>query len=205
MENDQVEKTKDFVKQASKGFISRVLDGLKKTFTFSGRASRADFWSLVFAFIWFLFIEAVLGILRFTVEGCDNMIMLMCGGWDMISLREAFYICLTILNLYLLIHLLISIISASVRRLHDLGLSGFWLWYLSCFGLPIVFVVNFLNLDDSCNMVLERFAKCCNSWVAWIVLSLFWLIGAPAVLFLLFLYKGRNEENLFGPSPYANL
>ncbi len=205
MENGQVEKAKDFVKQSGKSFISRVLDGLKKTFTFAGRASRADFWSLVFAFIWFLFIEGVLGILRFTVEEFCIMMDLMGGGVDMITLGEAFKLCLGIANLYLLIHLLISIISASVRRLHDLGLSGFWLWYLSSFGLPIVFVVNFLNLDDSCNMVLDRFAKTCNSWVAWIVLPLFWLIGAPSVLFLLFLYKGRNEENMFGQSPYANL
>lgn len=207
MENGQVEKAKDFVKQSSKSFISRVFDGIKKTFTFAGRASRADFWSLVFAFILFLFIEGVLGILRFTEEYCGLTMAVAFGEVELgsLTLREAIWICPAILNLCLLIYLLISTLSASVRRLHDLGLSGFWMWYLSSLGLPIIFVANFLNLDDSCNMVLDRFVKTCNSWVAWIVLPLFWLIGAPSVLFLLFLYKGRNEENMFGPSPYANL
>ncbi len=51
MENGQVEN----LKNQAKGFVSRVFDGLKKTLTFAGRASRADFWSLVFAFVFFLF------------------------------------------------------------------------------------------------------------------------------------------------------
>ncbi len=153
----------------------------------------------------FLFIEGALGILYFTAGYCSVMVDLMMGAVEMLSPREAVCICFALANLYLVIHLLISIISASVRRLHDLGLSGFWMWYMSCFGLPVLFVVSFLNLDDSCNMVLDRFVKCCNSWVAWLILPLFWLIGTPIVLFLLFLYKGRNEENRFGPSPYANL
>ena len=92
-------------------------------------------------------------------------------------------------------------ISVSVRRLHDLNLTGFWLWYLSCFGIAIVFVIHLLDIDKSCNAVIEKVNKSCTNWVAWILLPFFWFFAAPVALFLLFLYKGKPEANLFGPSP----
>ncbi len=191
MENDQMEnlksQAKDFAKQSGKNVMARILECLKKSFSFAGRASRADFWTFLVAFILLYVVEMV-------VTG-------LCG----LVFAPFFLAVLGIIFLVLNLLLLIPLVSVSVRRLHDLGLSGFWMWYLSCVGLPIVFVVNFLNLDESCNTVLERVSKVCNNWVAWLFLPFFWFVGAPTVMFLLFLYKGKPEENMFGPSPYANL
>ena len=111
-----------------------------------------------------------------------------------------------ILGIIAILYLAITVcyISLSVRRLHDLGLSGFWLWYLNPFGLPVVYMVYLLDLDSACNQVVEKIQKTGSTWLGWILAWLFWPVGAAATLFLLFLYNGKREDNEFGPNPYVD-
>ena len=50
----------------------------------------------------------------------------------------------------------IVLMAVSVRRLHDLGMSGFWIMYLNILGLPVIYLVYLLDLDSSCNRVVEK-------------------------------------------------
>jgi uncharacterized membrane protein YhaH (DUF805 family) len=158
-----------------------VLDALKISFTFAGRATRKEFWS----FYLFLFlVHVVFTVLAFLTEG--SILGTIVG----------------FLWVLLAIALLIPYISVSVRRLHDLNMSGFWLWFLNPFGLPIVFVVYLLSLDPACDRLVEKIEKIGSPWLGWILSFLFWPVGAFISLFLLFLYAGKKEDNDFGANPY---
>ena len=181
--NELVNKAGDYAKQQTIGGLTLLLTTLKKSFTFKGRATRKEFWLFVItAYIINLFLGGI------------------AAGMGKITdvLAIPFAVVLLLLDIFFIF----PTISVAVRRLHDLNLTGFWLWYLSPLGLAIVFMVNLLNLDNSCNSVMEKVNKTCTTWVSWLFLPLFWWFGAPIALFLLFLYKGKEEDNDFGPNPY---
>ena len=164
--------------------ITSLIGTIKKTFTFKGRATKAEFWYFVLAAV---IVSIILGVL--TAVGS--------------AIHHVVGIIFAILSLIVYIAMTICYISVSVRRLHDLGLSGFWLWYLNPFGLLVVYMVYLLDLDSACNQVIQKIQKTGSTWLGWILAWLFWPVGAFACLFLLFLSKGKNEAIEFGPSPYA--
>ena len=164
-------------------WLESFVGTLKKSLTFKGRATRSEYWIFVlFCLIYEIFAAALilLGFLIYYIIG---------------------YIFLVFVLLTLLC-LCVSGIALSVRRLHDLGLSGFWLWYLNPVGLPVIFMVYLLDLDGASNRVIDKIQKIGSPWLGWILTWLFWPSGATATLLLLFLYAGKNEANEFGPSPY---
>lgn len=152
---------------------------LMKTVSFKGRASKGEFW----LYILFMVLVAILSALLLMLTEGSVLGNILAGAIAIVFL--ALFVCY---------------ISVSVRRLHDLGFSGFWLWYLNPAGLPIVFMVYLLDLDTACNKVVEKILKI-GSIFGWILTWLFWPIGAPCALALLFLYDGKKEENEFGPAP----
>ena len=159
-----------------------VLDALKKSFTFSGRATRKDFWSF---FLFMFLVHIVLCVLvSLTAGSILGKIVSFLSG-------------------IIVLALLIPYISISVRRLHDLNMSGFWLWFLQPFELPIIFVVYLLGLDPASDRLVEKIEKIGSPWLGWILTFLLWPIGASVSLFLLFLYTGKKEDNDFGPNPYV--
>lgn len=80
---------------------------LEKYATFSGRATRAEFWHFA------LFHTILLTFSSFLHEGADN------GYVGEMALR---------LYLVAYVGLFIPLISVTVRRLHDTGRSGWWYW-----------------------------------------------------------------------------
>ena len=113
-------------------FFESINETVKKTFSFKGRATKKEFW----CFFLFSVIVYILTIL---------LLALILGA-------QSTFLNILALVVFGIIWLGITIcsISLSVRRLHDLGLSGFWLWYLSPFGLPVVYMVYLLDLDNAC-------------------------------------------------------
>ena len=168
--------------------VSSVVDTLKKTLCFKGRATKLDFWSFV---LFCLLVDIVFVVL----EGA--------ASWLSAKIEMSFPSILVIaLFVVVAIPLLLCLISLSVRRLHDLSLSGFWLFYLNPTGLPVIFLVYLLDLDPSGNRIVEKIGKVGSPWLGWILTLLFWPLGAGISLLILFLYDGKDEENEFGPSPY---
>ena len=160
--------------------VNQLLDTLKKSVSFKGRASRFEFWLFFFAVLLLNIIFGVLGVLA----AGSTLGTILCIIFLLIDLV-----------------LLVPYISVSVRRLHDLGLSGFWLWYLNPCGLPVIFVVYLLDLDKACNALIAKIQNTGSVWLGWILTFLFWPAGSTMTLFLLFLYAGKKEENEFGPAP----
>lgn len=163
--------------------IESIKTALLKTFSFQGRATRKEYWGLVF-------FAAVVNLILQGITAGAFAIHYVVG-----------YI-FAVPTVIVMIGLLISIISAGVRRLHDLGLSGFWFWYLNPCGLPVIYVVYLLNLDEASNQIIEKIQKIGSAWLGWILTFLFWPLGASAALLLLFLYAGKKADNEFGPNPY---
>ena len=168
--------------------VSSITDSLKKTFCFKGRATKLDFWTFI------LFCLLV------------NIVFVILGGgasWLSAKIEMSFpAVIVIVLYVIVAIPLILSLISLSVRRLHDLGLSGFWLFYLNPTGLPVIYMVYLLDLDPSGSRIIEKIEKVGSPWLGWILTFLFWPVGSGISLLLLFLYDGKDEENEYGPSPY---
>ncbi|GEM_PF-2809943 len=164
-------------------YVNDLLNCLKKAVCCQGRARRREFWSYLITYI---IIASVLGSIS-------------CAASFVANFLGSFFASVTGL---ILLALFIPLISVYVRRLHDLNLSGFWFWYLSTFGLPVIYTSHILDVDPSCSKIIARIDKVGSVWLGWILIALFWSFGAPVVSGLLLLYRGKNEANDFGTSPY---
>src|SRR5688572_1621716 len=94
---------------------------LRKYAVFNGRARRSEFW-------WFALLTGILGLLLDAVDSATGSEVGLIGG---------------IYNLALVIPSL----SVTVRRLHDINRSG---WWLMIFVIPVAafFAVGGLNVTD---------------------------------------------------------
>lgn len=102
----------------------------------------------------------------------------------------------------LLIIPLLLIWPTAVRRLHDHGLSGNWLFFLSPVGIALMYIAYVLEKDDSVNPVVEKISKT-GGIFSWLYAGVAWFFSSQIALFcLLFLCVGKKEDNMFGPSPY---
>ena len=158
-----------------------------KAFDFTGRATRKEFW--VFSITAYILV-VLLAIFTAICTSAGNI-------------SETSLIFVNTLAVILAIILIFPSIALAVRRLHDVGLSGFWLLYLNPTGIAIVFVVYLLSLDNTVDNIIERVKNVGSVWVGWLLAIPAWLIGATAALFLLTLYKGKEEDNEYGPNPYV--
>ena len=165
-------------------FIQSLVGTVKKAFTYSGRATRKEFWI-------------------YTITSTIVSLILLVFTLGMGRIHEVLgYIFLT-LWLLIYIALLLPYFAVLVRRLHDIDLSGFYIWYLSPIGLPIIYVIYLLGVDATCDKLIERNNKIGSCWLGWILTWLLWPIGSTAALPLLCLFAGKNEANSFGESPYT--
>jgi uncharacterized membrane protein YhaH (DUF805 family) len=160
---------------------------LKRYAEFSGRSRRMEFW------MWFLF-QFLLG-LAFVIllvasvgmgalSGDPRQMMAGVGGavilyllWGLISL--AFFI---------------PNLAVTIRRLHDSGRSGFWVWLLWGPYL-LTLVISFMGVatmaggsDDAGVGVFSG------------ILGLAWLAGCIVLLVFMFL-PGQRGQNQYGPDP----
>jgi len=138
--------------------------------TFSGRASRSEFWWFFFANILFWLVMGLVGSVFF---GGGYFEYSLGGETTSFGTPEINNPIWGIINLILYLGLLIPSISVAVRRVHDRGLSGWW--YGALYILMIgMFFIPLLGL-----------------------LVFVWGIG----LLVLFIMKGTQGPNKFGPDP----
>lgn len=162
--------------------INSLIGTVKKAFDFKGRASRFEFWTYtIAAFI----VNTFLAVLLAGFAAINEVLGFIFAGPIML-------INLALLFIY---------ISVAVRRLHDVGLSGFWLLYLSPVGLAVVYIAYLLNLDSSCDKIIENNKKVGSHWLGWILTVLLWAIGCGLILFIITLTPGQKEENAYGVNP----
>ena len=112
-------------------FINSLKTCFKKYVLISGRASRSEFW---WFYLVFIIIQVVLTFL---------------------TLNYFIYgIAASIISYILNLVLSLSVLSLSVRRLHDVGLSGWWYWI---FLAPLVIDKNVNTSGKSTYLVLFGF------------------------------------------------
>jgi len=95
------------------GFVDAIKRGFKKYATFSGRASRSEYWW------WYLFtflVYLVLGVPLYVVGIATSR----DGGWTPGTLAIPLIILLTVFAL----GIIVPSLALTVRRLHDAGYSG---------------------------------------------------------------------------------
>lgn len=95
-------------------------------------------------------------------------------------------------------------LTSSVRRLHDVNRSGWWM----LFAIPMFLIINFKNeigpsvyffMADSfvTPLLPQGTAEIAIMWLPWIVIGLALLSFSPVIFWIL--KKGSKKENRFGP------
>ncbi|MFS4438276.1 DUF805 domain-containing protein [Paracoccaceae bacterium GXU_MW_L88] len=99
------------------GYFEAIKTCLRKSVSFSGRASRAEFWSF--------FIFAAI-IVCFLLPGLSFLLakLLRIGEMDTASSEVIAFVTFLVALLYFSIF--VALTAASSRRLHDFGMSGWW-------------------------------------------------------------------------------
>ena len=165
-------------------FASSVRSALRQYATFTGRATRAEFW-------WFYLFTALVGLV---VDNLDSLL-----GTSVYSEGAASATGLVV-NLVLLLPLL----AVTVRRLHDSDLSGWWVLlpfgatFLATAAAIAALVIGFGSLFTG--------APDAGVTVGVVVLGVFavFLFGVGMVgLLVLMLRRSTPGPNRFGPHPVA--
>lgn len=158
-----------------------VLKVLKRTFDFAGRATRKEFWLTVLALFVVEIVFIGIGLLFCLInEGF--------GGFMLFLLLAPVFVA-SLANLF--------------RRIHDLGLSGFWTCYLSPLGLPMMYGAYIMDSDASVNTVIEKIRTTGSAWLGWILAFLFWPVASTFGLLVILLSPGQNKDNIYGANPYV--
>lgn len=97
--------------------VHAIKDSIKKSFKFSGRTDRKTHWMFMLGYILIAIALIIPSLLYLFRGGSENFIYNMDQTYLMLSLLP-----------YLLIFFYPAVISSSVRRLHDIDRSGWWLW-----------------------------------------------------------------------------
>lgn len=157
------------------GPIEAVGLGFRKCVRFGGRATRAEYWW------WVLFV--FLG--RAVSQGVDDVITSETGLGE-----DRFRILFTMA-------MLLPTMSATVRRLHDIGKTGWWLaaWLA---GLALVLlspVVGTWVLGTSLGQLADHGGFIALVFIAWAALGVWWIVWMVR--------QGESGGNRFGPDPRA--
>jgi len=97
----------------------------------------------------------------------------------------------------------VASVATSFRRLHDLGLSGFWVLYLLPIGLPAIVIAYLLGVDDSAKNVIDRIKGIGSPWLGWIIAWFAWPFGSCIGFLMVLLAPGLKGDNAYGPDPLA--
>lgn len=154
---------------------------LKRLYCFSGRATRKEFW--------------------LTALGLFAVVAVVVAIGGILSAIGLDFIALPLIALFVIAALIASIANV-FRRLHDLALSGFWLFYLSFFGLPCLYVAYVMDADESAKQVVLRIKDVGTPWLGWVLAFLFWPMGSVFGLLIILLSPGQNADNKYGANPY---
>lgn len=112
-------------RESSMKFTESVKTVYSKYATFSGRATRSEYWW----FVLFLYATILCAVLLGVATGIDKPILALIGIFGAISF--------------------IPIVALRVRRLHDIGKSGWWIFlgFVPYIGEIILFIFSVMGSD----------------------------------------------------------
>lgn len=119
------------------GFVEAIKACFAKYANFKGRARRSEFW-------WFYLLNAIVswcasGLVKWKMSKANELMSQVSLSADFKALEDqassvdtTFYIGIAVIGIIMLV-MLLPLLSAHVRRLHDIGKSGHLMWlYLLC-------------------------------------------------------------------------
>ncbi len=127
------------------GFFEAINSVFAGYFKFSGRATRPEFW-------WFFLFEVLVGGAAFAIDTSLVVSTLNAAAWN-----ETALLALSPLDFMLTYYMLITFIprmAVTIRRLHDVGLSGFFylMYFVPIVGGLVVFVLTLLPSEADTNI-----------------------------------------------------
>lgn len=115
--------------------IKEFIGSCKNIFNFRGRARRREYWIAQLWLMSILLLDSVLaGMMQYIPEGESEAAQIVCGIGMILA---------AIVFLVVLIGLAIMGISLSIRRCHDIGMSG-WVYLLCMIGSIVLAIVVFV-------------------------------------------------------------
>ena len=161
------------------GFKEAVRTGLRKWITFSGRASRSEYW-------WFYLGTVFLTLGVIALWAIPFLIIVLIIGDGLGGAVGGFLVWPVVIVAGLAsLWIYIALMSALVRRLHDRNLSGWWL--LAYIGLSFM-----AGASGVISPVLA------------LILNVVSIIAALA-LFVVTVLRGTPGDNRYGPDPLVAL
>ncbi len=168
----------------------------KKYAQFSGRSHRQEYWM----FILFYFIFSVAARLLDGIVGtCYNDVKPWDGGF--------------ISTLYSLV-ILVPSLSIAVRRLHDIGKSG-WVYFWSMFAAIVAVIVYFVflvttlmsngaaDIDAIRAGDIDPSMFMTGNFILYTFLLAIFLLGISVYMIVLLAKRGNTGDNKYGPDPLA--
>jgi len=133
---------------------------LRWFFSFHGRVGRRVF---IFGYL-------IVAALFFTI------------GWPLLSVIAGVHTLYLMYILYILSFIAnFSLASLMVKRLHDMGLSGFW-------------ALGVISANALCAYIVGKMP------VNWVLLAVFWTPILFICFLMLVLYPGERKDNAYGPA-----
>lgn len=155
--------------------IDWALRPLKKFADFSGRAPRAEYW-------WYALATGVIGIVLEFLDGPLGGPVV--GVYGPVSLVFTF-------------GLLLPGLTVTVRRLHDIGRSGWWA-LLNAASYALIFA-GLLSEEMFGPSLFEGLN------LSTIIAPALVLLGFTIVMFVFMVTPGKNGSNRYGPDPYGEM
>lgn len=120
------------------GFGQAISTCLGKYASFTGRASRAEFW-------WFILFYIILQVIANALDFALNLRVFRVAPETVTVEGSTFVLQSTgvgILSTVLIIVLFLPLVSVAVRRLHDTDRTGWWWWLgvLCCIGTIVLII-----------------------------------------------------------------
>ncbi|AQS41656.1 MAG: Hypothetical protein BHV28_09600 [Candidatus Tokpelaia hoelldobleri] len=162
------------------GFQKAVSTCLKKKYaTFSGRASRSEYW-------WFFLFNALIFAVFYIIMLLAGAMFITSGQHEPSTGLMIFSGIFMLLAFIFFVGLIIPNISVTVRRLHDRNLSGWW--------LPVYLLAGFLINWAMYFAIAHELSS--------LILLLYFLFLAIYIMFIVILaMRGTKGQNRFGADP----
>lgn len=164
----------------NKSVRTSYLEGWKKTFSYKGNAMRQDFWS-------FIVINAIV-VLIIVVGGYFILVDVIAAYTSRAGMALVWLYCIYLpLCAFGPLILFFPILSLGIRRMHDVGKSGWWFGgalFIELVGRPIIIsvvyylVVKFLNKE----MSLLTLSVISITFSSVIAIGVLWLCCQPTKL-----------------------
>jgi uncharacterized membrane protein YhaH (DUF805 family) len=163
-------------------FRTLIVCFLKKYCSFKGRASRSEFWYFI---LW-------LAIFRFVIACFECTFFLLffsASGGDITNVeqRQALIVFQIVLHICLRVYVFCPVVGVSIRRFHDVGLSG-------KIVVPLALAFYGLHPFLYCGMIPKAY---------YIIVAP--ILALPLIVFAVAVRPGTRGPNKYGPAPRKKL